>query len=170
MGKRPLPPLVDGYVGPDVKWRGLREVDFELLGYFPACHLVIEHYIDHFLAKFSRSEFGWADARLQFSQKNALIAKLPMFDPSWDFIGSIKHLNSLRNRFAHAIDSALGPTDLEPLRAVLKNHVDGKHVVPVDAHEVLGQYTNLVCAFLAGTLAGRQRVVGGAAPTNPEVI
>ena len=46
MPKSHLPPLVKEIASDGVVWKRLGEVDYETLGYFLSCHLIIEHYID----------------------------------------------------------------------------------------------------------------------------
>jgi hypothetical protein len=41
-----LPPLVAEIADGSVTWQRLEGLDYELLGYFLSCHLIIEHYLD----------------------------------------------------------------------------------------------------------------------------
>ena len=154
MVKRGLPPLVDGYEGPHVKWKRLPEVDVELIGYLSACHLIIEHYIDHFLQRWPYDKLAWEDAKLQFSQKVALISRFSIFAAPYDFVPSIKHLNALRNKLVHRVDTVLTAADLEPQQAVLRKVAKEGMVVPEDPMTILEHYTGVVCAWFAGAISG----------------
>ena len=104
---RHLPPLVGGFKPDGVVWQPLKDIDFDFLGYLLSCHLAIEHYLTYFLTTMSPLQLGWEGARLRFSQKIALVETLDCFSPPYNFLSSIKHLNSLRNRFAHKLDTKI---------------------------------------------------------------
>ena len=135
-----------------MRWRGLGRVDFVTLGYFLSCHLIIEHYLDQFLAEFW-PQFRWAAARLTFSQKVTLISELKMLG-KYNFTASLKHMNSLRNRIAHTLQPQLSPTDLQPFKAALRPHMEKGTRLPTTARTVLAHYTSAVCAWFAGALSG----------------
>ena len=44
-----LPPLVANIRDGNVTWQRLENLNYELLGYFLSCHLIIEHYLDEYL-------------------------------------------------------------------------------------------------------------------------
>jgi hypothetical protein len=154
-GRLGLPPVVDGYTEDGVRWRGLERFDFATLGYFLGCHLIIEHYLDHFLAEFW-PDFQWADAKLTFPQKVALISELKMLG-KYNFTPSLKHMNSLRNRIAHTLQPRLSRADLQPFQAALRPHVEKSAKMPRSARKVLSMYTALVCSWFAGALSGRRQ-------------
>jgi hypothetical protein len=167
MVKRGLPPLIAGYEGPHVKWVALPEVDVDFLGYLLACHLIIENYIDHFLQRWPYGNLAWEGARLQFSQKVALISRFTIFATPYDFVPSIKHLNSLRNKFVHRLDTVLTAADFEPQRAVLRKVAKEGTVVPDDPMTILEHYTGVVCAWFAGVISRDREVFGAEAKKLP---
>ncbi|MGP1665363.1 MAG: hypothetical protein ACTS5I_05515, partial [Rhodanobacter sp.] len=132
MSKHSLPPLVGGFSDGKVTWQRIESVDYDTLGYLLSCHLIIEHYLDHFLATYPNAPFGWENAKLTFSQKVALISKLPFPEP-YNLPPVIKHLNSLRNRFGHNINTTLSEKDLRPFCQFLgkcRKHVQGAKYIP----------------------------------------
>jgi hypothetical protein len=48
MMRTALPPLVGSIQDGNVTWQRLENLDYELLGYFLSCHLIIEHYLDEY--------------------------------------------------------------------------------------------------------------------------
>jgi hypothetical protein len=115
-----LPPVIAGFKVQGVDWQPLKHVDFPFLGYLLSCHLAIEHYLTNFLTTATPLKLGWEDARLRFTQKVALVEKLDCFPPPYDLLPSIKHLNTLRNRFAHKLDIKLTTEDLKPFADVVE--------------------------------------------------
>ena len=159
--QRNLPPLVDGYTPNGVSWRGLESVEFDLVGYLLACHLVIEHYIDHFLIAYVSRKVNWDDARLQFWQKIALLESLGGFESPYDFIPAIKHLNALRNRLAHKIETRVTLDDVAPLSVAVEKCTKEPPTFE-NVHAVLELFTSLTCAYFAGAIsysasAGRKK-------------
>ena len=154
--KHRIPPLVESVEGGDVTWRRLEDLDFELLGYFLSCHLVLEHYVDHFLQGYSDRPFAWGKAKLTFGQKLSLLTG-ERFPEPWNPIPSLKHLNSLRNKFAHNISATLSKEDLLPLQEFLKKVMKGEGELPQEEREILETYTSLVGAFFAGSISRSAR-------------
>ena len=156
-----LPPRIKGYVAEGVEWERLAHVDLELMGYLLSCHLIIEHYLDHFLHAYVRPALDWEAAKLQFSQKIALVSKLNAFKPPYDFVPAMKHLNSLRNRYAHRIDVRLGAGDFLPIRRAVEKManqpvegLDKKEVLDKlnDERQLLELFTMLVCSWFGGAI------------------
>ena len=151
MTRHGLPPLVGSFKDGNVTWQRIEDVDFDTLGYLLSCHLIIEHYLDNFLATYPQASFGWQEAKLTFAQKISLVARLPFPEP-YNFLPAIKHLNTLRNKFSHNINASLKEKDLLPFRQVLEKCTNGKSDLPVDVKELLSLFTNLVCAYFAGCI------------------
>lgn len=148
---RRLPPLVEGYADGKVKWQRFGEVDFDAMGYLLSCHLIVEHYLDHFLATLTDAPLDWPAARLQFSQKVALISRLK-FEAPYDLLPSIRHLNVLRNRLAHRVAVKIVVEDLEPLvKAIPSSGRSGPLASPVD---VLARYTTVCLRLVRGRHIG----------------
>ena len=97
-----LPPLVAEIVGDSVTWQRIENLDYEMLGYFLSCHLIIEHYLDEFL-RICYPSLDWDAAHHTFGQKVALLSKLNIEPDKFNCIPAIKHLNSIRNKLGHNI-------------------------------------------------------------------
>jgi hypothetical protein len=162
MNTHSLPPLVGGFADGKVTWQRIESVDYDTLGYLLSCHLIIEHYMDHFLATHPGAGFGWQNARLTFGQKIALIAGLPFPEP-YNLPPVIKHLNSVRNHFGHNISATLSTDDLLPIRQFLAKCTkasgrDGEP--PSEPRELLRLFTSLVCAYFASAISHRAGTIG----------
>ena len=145
-----LPPLVSKYDKNGVVWKRLKKVDHDLLGYLLACHLVIEHYMDHFLLLNTSRKLSWKAARLSFSQKVRLLSNDSRFEHPYDFIPAIADLNKLRNRFVHDIDIKLQVEDLKPISASITRMSENKDEILDDPHDILERFTFSVCAWFGG--------------------
>ena len=147
-----LPPLVSKYDKGGVVWKRLKKVDHDLLGYLLACHLIIEHYMDHFLLSNFSGKLSWKAAGLSFSQKVRLLSGDMGFKYPYDFILAIGDLNKLRNRFVHDIDIKLQLKDLKPISASITKMTENKNKNLDDPYEILEQFTFLVCAWFGGAI------------------
>ncbi|KAA8983346.1 hypothetical protein [Halospina sp. K52047b] len=162
MKKYPLPPLVGGFDNGKVTWQSIESVNYDELGYLLSCHLIIEHYLDNFLATYPAAPFGWGAAKLTFSQKVALISELSFPEP-YNIPPVIKYLNKLRNRFSHNINKSLTGADLLPIsRFVDKCMAEGERNEdpPKEPREVLHFFTLIVCSYFASAIS-QQAQYGG---------
>jgi hypothetical protein len=90
--------------------------DHDALGRVLKCHLIVEHYLDRFLAEFLRID-DLADAKLSFLQKCKL---LPNQGSAAAFVKpGILRLNSVRNRFGHTLRPDLDNQDLGTINEIL---------------------------------------------------
>jgi hypothetical protein len=153
MNKFSLPPLLKEIAQGNVTWRRIEGLDYDGLGYFLFCHLVVEHYLDGYL-KVYYPNLNWEGARLTFSQKVLLLSRLDPPD-RFNFIPAIKHMNSLRNKLSHNIDFKIEANDLLPITQFLAKAVKGEAEVPTEQNEILQFFTVLVCAYLGGAISGR---------------
>lgn len=117
--------------------------DHVTLGRVLKCHVVVEHYIDQFLAHhFGAHDF--LEARLTFHQKAVL---LPQRASAAAFVRpGIIRLNKIRNGFGHRLDAKLDMEDLGLILRVLE--IARKDIVfaePVDAIEA---FTTVACTWL----------------------
>lgn len=156
MKKKYIPPQISEISQGEVKWQTISDRDFNFLGYFLSCHLIIEHYLESFLCAISK-DFNWKNANLTFSQKLILLSEFNFKEP-YEFVPALKHLNSLRNKFSHQIDFVPGGDDYLPfiyfIRKVRKDSSDGKHIPePEEAIEIIEQFTHAVCSWLAGAIS-----------------
>lgn len=147
-----MPPLVGGFSEGKVTWKRLDDIDYGMLGYLLSCYLIIKHYLDHFLRTYSRAPFNWEGAKLTFGQKAALVTSLPLAD-SYDFVPSVKHLNSLRNRFGHNINVQLSDEDFLSFRHFLKQCSKNVSDMLADRRELLSMYMGVVCAYMASSIS-----------------
>lgn len=157
MNQHSLPPLVGGFADGKVTWQRIEAIDYDTLGYLLSCHLIIEHYLDHFLATHPGADFGWEGARLTFAQKIALVSGLKFPEP-YNFPPVIKHLNSIRNRFGHNINAKLSEDDLLPITQFLSKCTASsgrQDSLPTEPKEILGLFTSLACAYFASTISYR---------------
>lgn len=155
-----MPPLVGGFSDGKVTWQRLDRIDYDMLGYLLSCHLIIEHYLDHFLRTYTRAPFGWEGAKLTFGQKTALVTSLPLAD-RYDFVPSVKHLNSLRNRFGHNINAQLTDEDFLPFRLFLEKCTSDTKEIPSDRRELLAMYMGIVCAYMASSISHAAQFIHG---------
>jgi hypothetical protein len=152
---RSLPPVLTAQSEGDVHWQTFDAVDYETIGYLLTCHLLIEHFLDHCLAAVADVPLAWDAANLRFYQKLTLLKGLDAFQPPYDFLASIGHLNSLRNKLAHDLQFKLTAQELEPLRKALRDSPDAESLQsPV---YTLSRYTRVVCGYFAGLISGRVR-------------
>ena len=152
MKKHGLPPLVGEFKDGKVTWQRLEPIDYDTLGYLLSCHLIIEHYLDHFISGLGHAELAWEGAKLTFGQKISLISKLSRFKDPYNLPPVIKHLNSLRNRFSHKISTKLAKEDLIPFQEFLLKLTKDKAKIPTETLDLLSFFTTMVCAYLAGSI------------------
>lgn len=138
----------------DVTWQRLENLDYELLGYFLSCHLVIEHYLEEYL-KTVYPKLDWDASRQTFAQKVSLLAT-DNYPEKYNCIPAIKHLNSLRNKLSHNIDFKITREDLLPLSQYLKK-CNGADEQPTEPKEILDLFTSMVCVWFASGISATAR-------------
>ena len=148
-----LPPLVAAIADGKVSWRRLEGLDYEALGYFLSCHLIIEHYLDEYL-KIRYPTLDWDAARHTFGQKVSLMSSFKISD-KYDCIPAIKHLNGLRNKLSHNIDFQIRPEDLLPLTQYLSKVYEQRQSIPSEPKAILEQFTSMTCVLFAGFISGQ---------------
>jgi hypothetical protein len=155
-----LPPRIAEITDDGATWQRLEGIDYEALGYFLSCHLIIEHYLDELL-KICHPSLDWDAARLTFGKKAALLSNLKTCD-QYDCIPAIKHMNSLRNKLSHDIEFKIKPEDLFPLNQYLAKVYskvsDDESELPAEPKDVLGWFTMITCVHFAGYISGRVHV------------
>lgn len=117
--------------------------DHVTLGRVLKCHLVVEHYIDQFLAH----HFGADDflkARLTFHQKAVLLPQRA--SPAAFVRPGIIRLNRIRNGFGHRLDAKMDLADLEPILRVLE--IARKDVSFAEPVEAIEAFTTVACTWL----------------------
>ena len=148
-----IPPILHDYRNGKITWQQLEGIDYDLLGYFLSCHLIVEHYLNGYL-KTSFPELRWNNARLSFGQKISLVSK-EKFPDRYNCVPAIKHLNSLRNKISHNIDYIISLKDLDPLIKYIEKSTDGKAEIPSETNKIIELFTTLVCAWFAGYIASQ---------------
>jgi hypothetical protein len=152
MQKKPygLPPLVAELDQGKVTWKSITSIDFELLGYFLSCHLIVEHYMDELL-KTLYPGLNWDAAKPTFGQRIALLSDLGLPE-RFDCVPAIKHLNSVRNKLSHRIDYTIDEKALLPLNQYVTKASEGG-LVPTAPIETLQLFVMLCCSTLAGNIS-----------------
>jgi hypothetical protein len=151
MKRTGLPPLVGDIRDGNVTWQRLENVDYELLGYFLSCHLIIEHYLDEYL-KTRYPTLDWDTSKQTFAQKVSLLTT-DNYPEKYNSIPAIKHLNSLRNKFSHNIDFKITEAGLLPLSRYLKKCCDPYPELPTEPKEILDLFTSMVCVWFASGIS-----------------
>lgn len=147
-----LPPLLTEIVQGSVIWEKIEEIDYEFLGYFLTCHLIIEHYLDEYL-RIVHPKLKWDGVRHTFSQKVALLSDFKISD-KYDCIPAYKHMNSLRNKLSHDIQFKIRTEDLLPLTRYLAGVYEDKAQVPTEPKLILEDFTALSCIIFASYISG----------------
>jgi hypothetical protein len=145
-----LPRIVSSIAEGDVTWQPLEGLDYELLGYFLCCHLVIEHHMDEYL-KLLYPTLDWDAAHHSFAQKVSLLSRFKVSD-ALDCIPAVKHLNSLRNKISHNVKFRIKRRDLLPLTRFLTKAHEGRLEVPDDPKGILDDFTSTTCLLFAGSI------------------
>lgn len=154
MDKYGLPPLVSKIHNGHITWQRIENIDYELLGYFLSCHLIIEYYLDEYL-KTKYSELDWGASRQTFAQKVSLLSK-EHYPDKYNSIPAIKHLNSIRNKLSHNIQFKITEPDLLPLTHYLQKSCEGLEI-PKDPKDILDLFTSMVCVWFASGISSTAR-------------
>lgn len=119
-------------------------------------HLLVEHYLDLYLAASNPSIQDWSAARLTFLQKLALAGHdrsvVRVLAPG------LKKLNALRNRAAHTLEANIVAADIGPITEfVTMWHRAGGKSVPTAPIDLVETFTLLACNFLSSAALAIQR-------------
>jgi len=148
-----LPPLIESFDNGQAKWKAFDSVDFELVGLFLSCHLVIEHYMDEFLEAYSPAPFDWESAKLTFAQKVSLISGLKQFPEPFTIPAVLKHFNSIRNKLSHSVTYKLSSADLLPeIQFLGKANKEKLKYQDFDVKKILEHFTSIVCVYFASAI------------------
>lgn len=152
-GRNHLPNLIADIAEGEIVWKSVESVDFELLGYFLSCHLVIEHYMETLLAV-KYADLDWEASKLTFGQRLALLVPDLAATPKYDCAPAIKHMNTLRNRISHRVDYAIDQDALLPFVQFIEKMSGKKAASPMSAKETLKIFTLMCCSILGGSISG----------------
>lgn len=148
-----LPPLLEKFEEGKAQWKRFDNVDFEVVGLFLSCHLVIEHYLDEFLIAYSPAPFNWESAGLSFGQKVSLITDLRQFPEPYTIPSALKHFNSLRNKLSHNVEFVLSVSILLPEVQFLQKISDRKGLPALDnVRVILDDFTSMICIYFASAI------------------
>lgn len=151
MKRTSLPLLVGDIRDGNVTWQRLENLDYELLGYFLSCHLIIEHYLDEYL-KTKYPHLNWDASKQTFWQKVSLLAT-DNYPEKYNSTPAIKHLNSVRNKLSHNIDFKISEAYLLPLSHYLKKCCGPDLEQPTEPKEILELFTSMVCVWFASGIS-----------------
>jgi len=148
-----LPPLLDRFEEGRAQWKRFDNIDFEVVGLFLSCHLVIEHYLDEFLVAYSPAPFNWESAGLSFGQKVSLISDLKQFPEPYTIPSVLKHFNSLRNKLSHNVGFVLSVGTLLPEVQFLEKASKRYELPALDSvRGILDEFTTIICVYFAAAI------------------
>ncbi len=102
----------------NAKYRGFITRDDKAMRVVLRCHLIVEHFLDRYLAAANPAVVNWDSARLSFSQKLSL-ADHPQSSLRLLMPGLVS-LNKLRNRIAHRLDAEFDKAAVAPIRDFMR--------------------------------------------------
>jgi len=115
----------------------------DIIGRLLKCHLIVEHYLERFLAEHYGLE-SVEDAKLNFFNKAML---LPTSSTSAAFVRpGILKLNSIRNKASHNLASEPSFADLGPITEVLQ--IARPAVAFSSPIEAIEAFTTVACTWL----------------------
>ena len=145
-----LPGLLQSSVTGEASWKRLGDIDFEVVGQFLSCHLVIDYYMGEFLIAFSLAPFNWEGAKLTLGQKVSLISGLQSFPESYSVPAILKYFNSLRNKMSHDVDFRVSlDVFLPEIEFLNRLNVSDPPLQLESIVEVLGQFTSSISILFA---------------------
>jgi hypothetical protein len=142
------------------QYAGLIKSDHAAVGTILRCHLVVEHYLNEYLAEAHPGISDFTAARLSFAQKLSL-ANHPKTVVAF-IMPALKSLNKLRNELAYKLDVDLSTRVIQPIEDFVKlwNEAAG-HDVPRGLAAVQN-CTQVACIFLSGATGTMKRHGKGA--------
>jgi hypothetical protein len=135
------------------KFKVLLAHDHGNIGRVLKCHLMIEHYLDHFLRAHYEIEH-LTDVRLSFSQKAKM---LPDKASAAAFIKpGVFNLNSVRNKLSHELNYNVQVSDMPKIIEILK--IARKNIVFNNPIEAIEAFTTVACTWLIIPPANLQKL------------
>ncbi len=139
----------------NAEFRALRSRDDNFVGRFLTCHLIVEHFLDDYLAAGFPAMPGLPNVRLTFAQKLDLAAH-PQ-SALFQFTDAVKCLNSVRNKLVHNIHYNPTDADLEPIRRIMDIWNTAREKPLNRRLEMIEDLTLLLCGILSGTTKSMRR-------------
>ena len=141
-----LPEIEENFERENERFKSLLAQDHDLIGRVLKCHLIVENYLDRFLAAHFKTS-TLADAKLSFFQKVQL---LPSEGHAVAFVKpGIAKLNSVRNKFGHTLEPELNIGELEPMNEVLR--ITRPAATLSEPVEIIEAFTTVACTWLIVT-------------------
>jgi hypothetical protein len=143
-----LPNLTEDLNAFNDRYRQFVERDDAAVGVILKCHLIVEHFLDCYLAAANPAIQEWHEARLTFAQKLALAdnprSAIRVLMPG------LRCLNALRNRLAHQLDAKFEESAVGPIQEFMTmwNTAAGKHIP--EGIGLLEEFALLASAWLHG--------------------
>lgn len=138
-----LPEIEENFERENERFKTLLGQDHDLIGRVLKCHLILEHYLERFLADHLGAP-ELAQAKLTFFQKAQL---LPSQGHSAAFVKpGILRLNAIRNMFGHSLRPELQMGEVDVLTQALA--VVRAGVRFDDPVEVIEAFTTVACTWL----------------------
>lgn len=148
-----LPEIERNFEEENNRFKALLAQDHDPIGRVLKCHLIVENYLERFLADHLRNP-DIAEAKLSFFQKAKL---LPTRGHAVAFVKpGLLCLNTVRNKFGHTLRPDLKMGELEPLLQVLR--VARPNAAFQDPIEVIEAFTTVACTWLIITPPHLQQV------------
>ena len=135
------------------EYRGLIEGEDKNLSVVLRSHLIIEHYIDRYIALAIPEIEDWEQLRLTFSNKLEIInnrrTSIAMLYPA------IKALNKIRNKYAHNLNYKPNESDYEPIYNFIQIwfSAGGKNI-PSNFSHLIQEFTLTASSFINGYING----------------
>jgi len=146
----PLPPLVGNIIDGAATWESIGDIDYSTIGYLLCCHMVLENYVEAFMQAEAGDCFSIKSGRLTFGQKISMLSAATSLPDKYDFLPSLKHLNSLRNRLGHNVRTVISEKELLPLIHFVEKATESK-LHKRDTLSVIRHYTEFVCSWLGAS-------------------
>jgi len=125
------------------RFKALMSRNHDLLGRVLKCHLIVENYLERFLA----THYGIDDiesVKLSYFQKAKL---LPDTGSAAAFVKlGVLELNTIRNRFGHTLEANIAPEQLRAINQVLDVAREGINFET--SIERIEAFTTVACTFM----------------------
>jgi hypothetical protein len=139
----------------DTKIKSLFNTPIDELGIVLKCHLIIENYIDEYLAACYPTIISLKDARLTFSQKLELVNNQWLI--TFFVYKGVKSLNSLRNKFAHQLSYRITEQDCQQMKQTMTQWGAASGRVAGDGVQLIQEFTSHACLLLSSHTSGISR-------------
>ncbi|EOX8980809.1 TPA: hypothetical protein ACXIWR_001264 [Enterobacter mori] len=137
-------------------WNRVEGVDVEFIGGFLTAHLSVEKYISDYLS-LKYPSLSWNEAKLNFSQKIALLQKEKAEPPYNEIYIRLKDFNSIRNKLSHNLNYKLTEADkskfIDFFKKVSKGHEHASSIDINDPAYLISFFVQISEAYFASAIA-----------------